>query len=80
MNPPNQENSRQRLQQQQNLETEQQTRTRAKVEFGTVEEMLRHDAAQTRVPAEIEKRLAESLARETPPAPVPWWKRLFGRS
>jgi hypothetical protein len=45
-------------------------------EFGTVEEMLRHDAAQTQVPPAVGARLRESIARE--PAPrASWWRRLF---
>jgi len=80
MNPPNEENPRQRFHQKENLETEQRTQTRAKTEFGSVEEMLRHDALHTPVPPRIEKRLAESISKETPPAPASWWKRLFGGS
>jgi hypothetical protein len=45
-------------------------------EFGSVEELLRHDAAQTVVPPEIARRLEES-ARQAPPK-RPWWRRLLG--
>ena len=47
-------------------------------EFGSVEEMLRHDAAQTVVPAAIEARLRESMANEPEPRKS-WWGRLFNR-
>jgi hypothetical protein len=45
-------------------------------EFSTVEALLRHDAAQTSVPASIEQRLRKSSA-EFPQPSRPWWKRLF---
>jgi hypothetical protein len=45
-------------------------------EFGTVEELLRHDAAHTQVPPAVAARLQQSIARE--PAPrASWWRRLF---
>ena len=47
-------------------------------EFASVEELLRYDAEQTIVPAEIAQRLQRSTARFSPPAARPWWKRLFG--
>ena len=47
MNPPNEQNPRQRFQQKEKLETGLQARTQAKMEFGSVEEMLRHDALHT---------------------------------
>ena len=46
-------------------------------EFGSVEEMLRHDALHTPVPPNVAHRLQESLA-QVPPAPRPWWRRWFG--
>ena len=48
-------------------------------EFPTVEDMLRFDAQQNVPAASISERLKESIAREPPP-PLPWWKRLFGRT
>lgn len=49
-------------------------------EFGTVEEMLRHDASQTPVPPTIAHRLAESLAADPPQPKSPaWWRRWFRR-
>ena len=45
-------------------------------EFATVDDLLRHDAAQHPVPPEVAERLNQSLAAE--PAPQPsWFKRLF---
>jgi len=46
-------------------------------EFGSVEELLQHDAAQTSVPPAIAARLQESMAKE-PAAPTGWWRRLLG--
>ncbi len=46
-------------------------------EFGTVEELLRHDALHTPVPPSIAQRLRESIG-PVAPAPKPWWRRLFG--
>ncbi len=46
-------------------------------EFETPEELIRHDAAQTEVPAAVEARLKDSLANEPKPKPG-LWKRLFG--
>jgi hypothetical protein len=45
------------------------------VEFKTVEELLRHDAAQVQPPKSLMTRLQQSLQQEIrPPA---WWKRWF---
>lgn len=58
--------------------TPQQTaRQQAASEFASAEEMLRHDAAQTTVPAAVAERLQESIDREPKPAPS-FWRRLFG--
>lgn len=46
-------------------------------EFGSVEEMLQFDAAQTPVPETLEPRLQESLRQEPRPR-RPWWTRWFG--
>jgi hypothetical protein len=56
---------------------QQQTQSSSAREFGSVEEMLRHDALHTPVPPAIEHRLAES-ARELPPPARAWWRRFFG--
>lgn len=46
-------------------------------EFATPEELLRHDRAQTEVPAAVTERLERSLAAEPPTETKPWWKRLL---
>jgi hypothetical protein len=46
-------------------------------EFQSVEDLLRHDAAQTAVPPEIARRLSQSIA-QAPPARRPWWRKLIG--
>jgi hypothetical protein len=45
-------------------------------EFDSVEELLRHDAADQHPPASLESRVASSIAREPPPRRA-WWQRLF---
>ena len=45
-------------------------------EFTSVEELLRHDAAQTEVPETVAHRLASSISKEPKPARS-WWRRLF---
>ncbi len=47
------------------------------LEFQTVEELLRHDAAQTAVPPEIARRLSQSIAQPAPPRRS-WWRKLLG--
>ena len=68
----------QKLQQlkEQELEQQQQHQQAAR-EFGTVEELLRHDAAQTPVPPELAARVRNSVAQEPSPR-TGWWRRLFG--
>jgi hypothetical protein len=46
--------------------------------FGSVEDLLRYDAAQTPPPLAVAERLAQSIARE-PPRFRSWWERLFRR-
>jgi hypothetical protein len=60
--------------QEQSLQEEQQTAR----EFGSVEDLLRHDAVHTPVPPAIAQRLQESIGPMLPPTNRPWWKRLFG--
>lgn len=43
-------------------------------DFASVEELLRHDAATTLVPAELRERVCESVARGSK---SPWWNRFF---
>jgi hypothetical protein len=47
------------------------------VEFATVDEALRADAAQTPVPPAVAERLNESIRQE--PKPRSWWQRFTGR-
>lgn len=47
-------------------------------EFATAEELLRHDAAQTKVPPSVAERLDESLQNEPKPTRS-LWRRLTGR-
>lgn len=54
-----------------------QAQQQAGLEFGTVEDMLRHDARQTPVPPNIAHRLQESIGSATPKSRS-WWQRLFG--
>jgi hypothetical protein len=49
------------------------------LEFASVEEMLRYDAARTAPPDSLATRLSASIAGE-PKAVKPWWKRLLGGS
>ncbi len=46
------------------------------LQFDSVEELLRHDRAQTSPPPEIPARLSASRAAQ-PPKPLAWWKRLL---
>ena len=45
-------------------------------EFASAEDLMRADAAAAEVPAAIEQRLAQSIAREPSPGKS-WWKRIF---
>jgi hypothetical protein len=47
-------------------------------EFGSVEELMRHDAGQTAVPPAIAERLAQSI-QTIPPPERSWWQRVLGR-
>ncbi|HVY71120.1 MAG TPA: hypothetical protein VHH73_14405 [Verrucomicrobiae bacterium] len=49
-------------------------------DFASVEEMIRTDVDQTEVPASVEERLKESIAREGLSVSKPWWKRIFSRN
>lgn len=68
------ETGRQSEHQQQSLAAHKQTVR----EFGSVEELLRHDAGQVLVPPHIAAKVQESIAQE-PTAPRGWWQRLLGR-
>ncbi len=75
MNPQKRLNAQQQAEQQQQAAQQQEAQAR---EFGSVEEMLRHDALHTPVPPTIAYRLEQSIAREGPPPRPAWWRRLFG--
>jgi len=77
MNPPKKLTSQQRTDEQELAARLQQNQQAGFREFGSVEELLRHDALHTPVPPAIGHRLHESLAR-LPPPPKSWWRRLFG--
>jgi len=47
-------------------------------EFASVEELLRYDAKQITVPAEIAERLKRTTGRAAPPPRAGWLKRFFG--
>jgi hypothetical protein len=65
-------------QHEQELSSQHQSTQNTVQEFATVEELLRHDAAQTTVPAGIAERLQKSSA-EFPRPNRSWWQRLFGQ-
>jgi hypothetical protein len=46
-------------------------------EFSSVEELLRHDVAETIVPPGVAIKLNESIANA--PKPEAWWERFFSR-
>ncbi len=55
------------------------TQNAAEIEFTSVEEMLRFDAAQVSPPPSVAERLNQSLAAEPKPK-TSWWRRWFGSS
>lgn len=76
MSLPKKLTSKQKAEEQQSLSTGEQTQTQP-VEFETAEQLLRHDAAQTPVPARVAERLKESI-QDLPQPSRAWWKRFFG--
>jgi hypothetical protein len=80
MNPPKKLTTQHKTEEQQEtLGAQQEQSAQAGQEFGTVEQMLRHDALHTPVPPTIGQRLEKSL-KELGGATAPWWRRLFGGS
>jgi hypothetical protein len=78
MNPDPAQKLRQRQSEESTAGQEQSAEnTQAAQEYSTVEELLRHDAAENRVPPEVAHRLNASLAAE-PRRAQSWLKRLFG--
>lgn len=57
--------------------SETQTRAAASPEFASAEELLRYDAAQTKVPPSVAERLDKSLQNEPKPTRS-LWRRLLG--
>lgn len=57
---------------------QQQAQSSSAQEFGSVEEMLRHDALHTPVPPTIAHRLEESVKQLPPSSSRAWWRRFFG--
>ena len=55
---------------------EQHSQPQAAMEFGSSDELLRFDAAQTTLPPEIAERLKHSATKITP-SKAGWFKRLF---
>ncbi|MEI6715096.1 MAG: hypothetical protein WCO60_15155 [Verrucomicrobiota bacterium] len=73
----------QKLQHRVNLTNDQETEsTQSHIQegqtFETVEDLLRHDLANTPLPSSIEERLRKSIA-DSPTAPQPWWRRILGK-
>ncbi|HYV28188.1 MAG TPA: hypothetical protein VFA77_11680 [Candidatus Eisenbacteria bacterium] len=66
------------LEQEQQGGIEQRTQNQSVHEFASVEEMLRYDAAQTKVPSAIATRLQESAVKKPPPPARSWWRRWLG--
>jgi hypothetical protein len=62
----------------QNLSAQHQSAQNTVQEFATVEELLRHDAAQTSVPTVLADRLQKSSA-DFPRPNRSWWQKLFGQ-
>ena len=65
-------------QQQQEVAAQHQAVNDAAQEFARVEDLLRHDAAQTEAPLSIAHRLQKSTA-DFPSAPRSWWQKLLGQ-
>jgi hypothetical protein len=75
---PESEQFKQRSREEEDIASRQAEQSGAQpAEFETPEELIRHDAARTEVPASVEARLKDSLANEPKPKPG-IWKRLFG--
>jgi hypothetical protein len=68
--------SKEQAEEQQQAAGQQQAHQTPAREFGTVEEMLRHDVLHTPVPPNVAIRLQKSIG---PAAASPaWWRRFFG--
>ena len=75
----NNDSSRLRHTQKQEVPSEQQLQQKAEAkEFSSVEEMLHEDSSQTAVPPGIAVKLNESIAKLPKPS-ASWWRRFFSR-
>ena len=63
--------------QQQEHVAEHHTEQKAGKEFGSVDELLRFDAAHTSPPPAIADRLQKSSAQIPKPSSPSWWQRFF---
>ncbi len=77
MDEPKKLTTRQQQAEQEQAQAIQNSQATPVSEFATVEEMLRHDARHTVVPPSVERRLRDSVAKESP-GQASWWRRLFG--
>ena len=73
-------NQRSKLTQREHAEQEvaQSTVPQAAREFASVEDVLRHDAAQTVVPPALTRKI-QAAAAILPAPKRAWWRQLFGR-
>jgi hypothetical protein len=69
--------SQQQNNEQQHAMRRQESQEQTAREFGSVEELLRHDALHTPVPPAVAHRLQQSIA-QIPPPPRSWWQRFLG--
>ena len=69
-------NSQQQAEEQQQAAAQHKTQETSAREFGSVEEMLRHDALHTPVPPNVATRLRKSIGSAS--ASPAWWRRFFG--
>ena len=59
---------------------EQHQETTSATEFASVDEMIRHDAAGTKVPAAVTDRVRRAVAGEGARPAGSWWRRFFGET
>jgi len=80
MKPPHLKLQSEAVQQEHALAQEQTVQTSQAREFASAEEVLRFDAAQTPLPAELGARVEQSIQNGQVPAgaPASWWRRWFG--
>jgi hypothetical protein len=79
MDSPKKLTHRQKIEAEEQALAQHEVRPEAGREFGSVEEMLRHDSLHTPVPPAISYRLQESISKNPRPG-TSWWQRWFGGS